>query len=278
LWISSWAVIFLSGAIFRLSAGFLVGVLALLATVLYLSDYYTGEQQRLAAAGDDAGAMEASQMAVRLDPFGTDALQAQSFLWRQQKEYGRAALALREAIQRDPNNYLPYMMLANLRLATGDLSGAVKRYREVLQHNPKAVLARSSLAQTLTRQGKLRKARAEYEALKEGRGATYQDLYDLGRIQVRTGEASEGVKNIRRARRRAAAEFEKTRGKETRQQRQLLVSMDLATADALVVAGRTGRARGILAQSPSEQAPGLLKLLSSDPGAYREQVVNSDIY
>ena len=34
----------MSLTVFRLSAAFLVGVLALLATVLYLSDYYTGEQ------------------------------------------------------------------------------------------------------------------------------------------------------------------------------------------------------------------------------------------
>ena len=192
--------------IFRLSAGFLVGVLALLATVLYLSDYYTGEQQRLAAAGDEAGAMEASRMAVRLDPFDTDALQAQSVLWRQHRNYERAALALREAIERDPNNYLPYLTLANLRLSTGDLGAAVESYRDVLELNPNAVLARSSLARALVRQGKLREARVEYEALKEEKNATYQDLYDLGRIQVRTGEAAEGVRNIKRARREAAAE------------------------------------------------------------------------
>ena len=268
----------MSRAIFRLSAGFLAGVLALLATALYLSDYYAGEQQRLAAAGDDAGAMEASRMAVRLDPFDTDALQAQSFLWRQQKQYGKAALALREAIGRDPNNYLPYLTLANLRLATGDLDGAAEGYRDVLELNPNAVLARSSLARTLARQGKLREAKEGYEALKEEKHVTYQDLYDLGRIQVRTGEAPEGVKNIKRARRMAAAEFDRSLGPETERQRQLLESMDLATADALVVAGRIGRARAILAQSPSEQAPGLLELLSSDPAAYREQVINSDIY
>ncbi len=268
----------MSRVIFRLSAGFLVGVMALLATVLYLSDYYTGEQQRLAAAGDDEGAMEASRLAVRLDPFDTDALQAQSFLWRQQKEYGRAALALREAIERDPNNYLPHLMLANLRLTTGDLGAAVEGYRDVLELNPKAVLARSSLARTLTRQGKLREAKEEYEILKKEKSATYQDLYDLGRIQARTGEAAEGVKNIRRARHMAAAAFGRSRGPETVRQRQLLVSMDLATADALVVAGRFGRARNILAQSPSEQAPGLLALLNSDPAAYREQVIGSDIY
>jgi tetratricopeptide (TPR) repeat protein len=267
----------LSLAIFRLSAGFLVGVLALLATVLYLSDYFTGEQQRLAAAGDEAGAMEASRMAVRLDPFDTDALQAQSLLWRQKRNYERAALALREAIERDPNNYLPYLTLANLRLATGDSDAAVKDLREVLELNPNAVQARGSLARTLMRQGKLREARAQFETLKEEKSASYQNLYDLGRIQVRTGEAQEGVKNIKRARRMAGAQADRVRGPQAKRQKQLLVSMDLATADALVVAGRVGQAQRILAESPSEQAPGLLELLNSDPEAYREQVINSDI-
>ena len=106
---------------------------------------------------------------------------------------------------------------------------------------------------------------------------TYQDRYDLGRIQVRTGEPQEGVKNIRRARRMAADELKRARTPRGRQ-RQFLVSMDLATADAFVVQGRYGQARRILAQSPSEQAPGLLELLNLDPAAYREQVINSGIY
>jgi tetratricopeptide (TPR) repeat protein len=267
----------LSRAMFRLSAGFLVGVLALLAASLYLSVYFTGEQQRLAAAGDEAGAMEASRMAVRLDPFDTDALQAQSLLWRQHRNYDRAALALREAIGRDPNNYLPQLTLANLRLTMGDPNAAVKGYRHVLGLNPNATLARSSLARTLARQGKLREAKAEYETLKEEKSATYQNLYDLGRIQARTGEAPEGVKNIKRARRMAAARFDRVRGPQTVRQGQLLISMDLATADALVVQGRIGQAKRILAESPSEQAPGLLELLDSDPEAYREQVINSDV-
>jgi tetratricopeptide (TPR) repeat protein len=264
----------LSLAVFRVSAGFLVGVLALLATALYFSDYYTGEQQRLAAAGDEAGAMEASRMAVRLDPFDSDALQAQSLLWRQKRNYEQAALALREAIDRDPNNYLPYLTLANLRLTMGEPEAAVKDFRQVLELNPKAVQARSSLARTLMRQGELREARAEFEKLKEQKSASYQDLYDLGRIQARTGEAPEGIKNIKRARRMAEA---RAGGAQAQHQKRLLVSMDLATADALVVAGRIGQARRILAKSPSEQAPGLLELLNSDPEAYREQVINSDV-
>jgi tetratricopeptide (TPR) repeat protein len=145
----------------------------------------------------------------------------------------------------------------------------------VLQLNPNAISARSSLAQTLARQGKLQEAKDVYEALEEEMSISYQDRYDLGRIQVRTGEPVEGVKNIRRARRRAA---KLNRPPRQGGERQLLVSMDLATADAFVVQGRYGQARRILAQSPSEQAPGLLELLNLDPAAYREQVINSGIY
>jgi tetratricopeptide (TPR) repeat protein len=222
--------------------------------------------------------MKASRKAVRLDPFDTDALQAQSFLWRQQNEQYRAVLALKEAIERDPNNYLPYLTLANFRLGMGDLDAAVERYRDVLELNPNAVTAMSSLAQTLARQGKLQEAKETYEVLEEEKSITYRDRYDLGRIQVRTGEPEEGVKNIRRARRQAAAELKRPRTPVGERQRQLLVSMDLATADAFVVQGRYGQARRILAHSPSEQAPGLLELLRLDPAAYREQVINSDIY
>ena len=268
----------MSRIILRLSAGFLVGVLALLATALYLSDYFAGEQQRLAAAGDIRGAMQASRQAVRLDPFDTDALQAQSFLWRQQKERERAILALKEAIERDPNNFQPRLTLADFRLATGDPDAAAEGYRDVLELNPNAVGARSSLAQALTIQGKLGEAKEVYETLEEQGRINYRDRYDLGRIQVRTGEPLEGVKNIKRARRLAVAELNRSRGLVRQRQRQLVVSMNLATADAFVVQGRYERARRILENSTSPQAPGLLELLDSDPAAYREQVVTSDIY
>lgn len=268
----------MSSVIFRISAGFLVGVLALLATVLYLSDHYIVEQQRLAAAGDVQGALEASRKAVRLDPFDTDALEAQSFLLQQQQKYDESAEALRGAIERDPNNYLPHLMLANLELATANYDAAAESYRDVLRLNPNASLASNSLAQALVRQGKLEEAASVYEKLKNDRTIDYQGLYNLGRIQVRRGEPGDGLKNLKRARNMAAADLDELRGPVKKQRQQLLVSMDLDIADALVVQGRYGQAREILTQSPSEQAQGLLGLLDSDPDAYREQVINSDIY
>ena len=246
--------------------------------MLYLSDYYTAEQQRLAAAGDDQGAMEASRKAVRLDPFDTDALEAQSFLLQQQQKYDDSAQAWRVAIERDPNNYLPRLMLANLQFAMKDYDAAAGTYRDVLRLNPNAGIASSSLAQALLRQGKLEEAASVYEKLEKEKRIDYQGLYDLGRIQVRTGHPLEGLKEIRRARRMAASDLDQLKGPAKDQQQQLVVSMDLAIADALVVQGRYAQAGTILAQSPSEQAPGLLGLLNSDPAAYREQVINSDIY
>jgi primosomal protein N' len=62
------------------------------------------------------------------------------------------------------------------------------------------------------------------------------------------------------------------------QQQKLIASMQLAIADALVVQGRYAKAREIIAQSSSPQAPALLQLLNSDPEAYRESVVTSAIY
>jgi len=258
---------------------FLVGALASLAVALYLSDYYTGEQRRLAAAGDAQGALEASRMAVRLDPFDTDALEARSFLLQQQRQYEEAAEALREAIRRDPNNYMPHLMLANLQLTQlDDLDGAVESYREVLRLNPRSSAARASLAQALVRNGDLEAAKAEYEKLAEGEEISTQGLYDLGRIYVRSGEPEKGLQAIKRAKRKAEAALQEMEGPLREQQQEAIVSMNLAIADALVVAGRYAEAREVIAASSSAQAPALLQLLDSDPEGYRETVVNSEIY
>jgi tetratricopeptide (TPR) repeat protein len=265
--------------VFTISAGFLVGALVLLATALSLSEYYLKEERRLAAAGDVEGAIEASQMAVRLDPFDTDALEEQSFLLQQQRSYEQAVDALREAIERDPHNYLPYLRLGTLQLYAIDEPGAaVETYREALKLNPQATAASEALAQALIRNGELEAAKKEYEKLWEEDRISYQGLYDLGRIYVRTGEPGEGLVAIKRAQRKAEAGLDDLEGPLKTQQQELVESMDLAIADALVVLRRYDEAREVIAKSSSEQAPALLELLDSDPEAYRESVMVSEIY
>ena len=250
----------------------------MLALALCASDYYMGEQQRLIAAGDARGASEASRMAFRLDPFDTDALEARALTLQQQEKYEEAAALLRDATERDPNNYFPYLLLGSVQVSMQDPDAAVESYRDVLELNPKATSASVYMAQILISQGRLREAKEVYTTLeKEGR-ISYEALYNLGRIEVRTGEAEKGLKDIKTARRQARSGSQDLQGPLRRQREELLRGMDLAVADAMVVAGRESKAREILSSSPSEQAPSLLRLLDSDPDAYREQVVNSDIY
>ena len=269
----------LNRVILRISAAFLAGVLALLATSLYLSERYVEIERRLFIAGDLQGAFEAVRTAGRLDPFDPEPLQGKSYILQQQNRNEEAAAVLRGAIERDPNNYLLYLLMANLQVGElEDLDAAEESYRKVLELNPNAYTARSALADVLLRKGELEKAKTEYEKLQDQRKISYEGLYNLGRIYVRTGEPREGYRAINTAKRQASAGMGRL-GKPLRAERQQLVrSMNLALADALVVQGRYDRAREILAASPSEQAPALLQLLDTDPEAYREQVVNSDIY
>ena len=269
----------MSGVVFKVSAGFVVGVLVLLAGSLYLSNRYIDEQQRLAAAGDMQGAVESARLAARLDPFSSDPLEAMSLLLQLQGRDEEAADVLREAIKRDPNDYEPYVLLGNLQLAKlGRFDAAAESYRDALRLNPNATNARRALAQVLVGKGDLEAAKKEYQKLQEEETLSYQGLYDLGRIYVRTGEPREGLLTIKRAKRRAAAELEGPGGPLKVQRRELMESMDLAIADALVVQGRYAEAREVLARSSSEQAPALLQLLDTAPEAYRESVVNGGIY
>jgi predicted Zn-dependent protease len=169
--------------------------------------------------------------------------------------------------------------MANLQVGQlEDLDAAEESYRRVLDLNPNAYTARTALADTLLNKGELEEAKIQYERLKEQKKISYEGLYNLGRIYVRTGEPREGYKAINTARRQASAGM-KSLGKPLRtERRKLLGSMNLALADALVVQGRYAQAREVLIRSSSEQAPALLQLLDTDPQAYREQVVNSDIY
>jgi tetratricopeptide (TPR) repeat protein len=269
----------LSRVVLRISAGFLVGALVLLSTALWLSEHYLDEGRRLAAAGDVQGAMDASRMAARLDPFDPEALETQSSLFEQQGRYEDAATSLREAIGRDPHNYIPYLMLGNLQLnALDELDAAAESYRDVLRLNPKEAPVREALAQVLIEQGKLGEARSEYEKLRTEQELSFQGLYDLGRIYVRTGQPREGLQAIKRARGRAQNGLDVLEGPLKKAREQLLTSMQLAIADALVVQGRYAKAREVIQQSSSPQAPALLQLLDSSSDAYRESVLTSEIY
>jgi tetratricopeptide (TPR) repeat protein len=270
----------LNRVVFRVSLGFLVGALALLAVSLSVSSYYLEERQpQLAASGDMEGALQLAQTAERLDPFSADPLQSQSYFLQQQGRNEEAAERLRAAIERNPNDYVLYQLLGNMQLAQlDDIDAAIQSYRRAQELNPKEASTGTLLAQALIRKGDLKGAREEFEKLESSGEITFGGLYDLGRIYARTGEPAKGVDAIRRAKGKAAAELDELEGAAKAEREELIRSMDLALADALVVQGKYTAARRVLEESPSGQAPALLELLNADPEGYRQSVVDSEIY
>lgn len=252
--------------------------LALLAGSLYISDRYMQSQQQLAAAGNVERAMEAANTAADFDPFDTEPLQAQSSLLQNQGRNQEAERTLQRAVLRDPNNYLSYLSLGNLQMAMGKFEAAERNFREVLRLNPMASAASRSIAQSLVRRGELEEAKKEYEKLLEENQIDTLGLYDLGRILVRTGEPERGYKIINQARRRAEKELKTLEEPFREPQEDIIESMKLAAADALVVQRKYNAAYEQIAESSSEQAPALLELISTNPEGYRESVVNSEIY
>ena len=269
----------MSQIIFKISAGFLVVSLALLASSLYISERYIQDQQQLAAAGDVEGAMEASDSATRFDPFTTEPLQTWASILQNQGRNPEAERTLRRAIQREPNDYILHLSLGNLQMEMGNFADAEDSFREVLRLNPETSAATRSIAQSLVRRGNLEAARIEYEKLLEDGQIDTLGLYDLGRILVRTGDAGRGYNTINQARMRAEAELETLEeGPIRTQQIDIIESMKLAAADALVVRRNYTAAYEQVSESDSEQAPALLQLIATDPEGYRDSVMDSEIY
>ena len=269
----------MSSVIFRISAGFLVGALILLALSLYLSGYYLGEQQRLATAEDMEGAMEQVQIAERLDPFSPEPLRAESVLLQQQGRSQEAVAALEEAAARDPQNYLPYALLGLLQInRLNDYDAATESFRKARERNPNATFVSTSLAQSLLRQGEFEEAERVYEKLREEEQISVESLYNLGRIYVRGGQPEKGRQTLERVRQIAMANLQSMSSTERVQGEEFVESINLSIADSLVVQGQYDEARRMVSESSSEQASAILALLENDPELYRQSVKNGEIY
>ena len=268
----------LARVVFKISVGFAAGALILLAVSLYLSNRFLEDQLRLAEIGDLRGATNKVEWAARLDPFSPAPLSSEGYLELRQGRPEAAANAFDRAIRRDPYNYKTHEALADLqRQQLDDPEAAVESYREALSRNPNAATLVSRLADALVAAGDLEGARAQYEWLYERERIPLRDLYTLGKVQMRLDEPEKAIETFEEARERAEAELESSDEQQEDQKRAFLESLDLATADALVVQRSYDEARDYLAQSEAEQAPAVLALLDEDPEAYRRSVFDASI-
>lgn len=267
----------------KASAAFLVLALILVAGSLYLSVRQVSEQERLAAAGDLEGSMRSARLAARLDPFNPEPLQAQSVLLQRQGRTQDAAEALETAAERDPNNYVPPMLLGNLQsVRLNDYPAAVESYGRALELNPNSTTIKSSLAQSLLRtggeEGNLENAERLYAELREDGRISNQGLYNLGRLYLIGGEPERGLEILQEARNRGVAGIERLPESQRSQREDFVQSVDLAIADALVVQRRYDEARQVVQDSGAEQSAAILSLLDSDPEAYRQSVLEGELF
>lgn len=268
----------MSGAIFKIAVGFVLGVLILLAGSLYLSQRYLGEQQRLAASGDVEGALDAARLAGRLDPWSSTPLAAEAYLLQRQGRFDEAVGVLERAIQRDPANYQNLVQLGSLQLnQLNDPEEAVGSYRAAVEKIPRDTNLIAGYAQALTRAGDLEGAKRQYEKARELGRISYISLYNLGKIYTRTGEPEKAVEVLEQSGRAAERAVEQSRGQERAEREVFVDSVDLATADAYVVQGDYEEAKRVLEGSDAEQAPAILELLNTNPEGYRESVLNSGL-
>jgi len=268
----------MGSTVFKVSVGFVVGILILLGVSLYLSSRALDEQARLAESGDLQGAMVQVERAARLDPFGPAPLASEGYLELRRGRPEAAVEAFRQATERDPANYINYVSMGSVqRERLGDARAAAESYRQALKRNPNADSVRSLLAEALLSSGDLRGAREEYRWLQEQEKASLNDLYTLGRLYLRTGEPGEGVRAFEGAKRQAMVGLEDLQGDERERREDLISSLDLAIADAYVVQRDYEAALATLEASDSEQAPAIRALLEQDPERYRRSVLETRV-
>lgn len=269
----------MNGTFLRIAVGFVVAALLALSISLYLSTRYLEEQERLSDTGDMEGATQSAEMAARLNPFSAEPLTEKASLLQSEGRDQDAERVLQAAADREPASYEIMEELGALRMDSMNKPlEAAESYKRAVELNPLSAEARSGLATAYLSAGKLKKAKVQYEKIEENSGLSVDQMYDLGRIYVRTGEPEEGVRILRKAQRQAERELQGLTGPLEQSQQEFIQSVELATADALVVERRYARASKMVAASEAAQAQTILSLINSNPEGYRRTVLNSDVY
>jgi Tfp pilus assembly protein PilF len=86
-----------------------------------------------ARQGDDAGAQDAFERALKVNPAHTASLLAQAESARRARRFGAAKKGYQEALARDPDDAATRLRLASLLRETGEIDRALEQVREALR-------------------------------------------------------------------------------------------------------------------------------------------------
>ena len=119
-----------------LAAGF--ALLAILVTALYLGDVFV-RKARAADAGQPALRLDAAEKAKTLQPWSTEPLYLQAGAHEDMGDRRAARVDLREALDLEPENFVPYVLLGDLEVRAGHGRRARVLYRQARRLNPRDV-------------------------------------------------------------------------------------------------------------------------------------------
>ncbi len=153
----------------------------------------------MAAQGDEAGAFEQYQAAVRLDPRHK---LAQNNLGNALLERGRPREAIehfRAALAADPQYAKGHFNLAHAYEQVGRPDRAEPHYEEAVAIDPDYAEAHLNLANLLVRTGRPEQAVSRYEAAMRARPDYFLAHYNLGIVLAGQGEFARAARHARRA-------------------------------------------------------------------------------
>jgi hypothetical protein len=119
-----------------LAAGF--AILAVLLTTLYIGDVFV-RKARVADPTDSAARLDAAETAETFLPWSTAPLYLKAGAHEDLGRRSAARADLRQALDLEPRNFVPYVLLGDLELRAGRERRARTLYRQALELNPRDV-------------------------------------------------------------------------------------------------------------------------------------------
>jgi tetratricopeptide (TPR) repeat protein len=146
--------------------------------------------------------------AVRLDPASAESHYNYGVLLMHQGRYGEAEIPLRKALEADPQNPEAHFNLGDVLQRQGKLTEAVPEFRAATVYRPGFAEAHFNLGRLLVNQEKFEEG---IDQLLKALGTKDKEsdptyLYALGAAYARARDRDNGVKYIRMAREKAAAQ------------------------------------------------------------------------
>src|SRR5207249_4396429 len=144
----------------------------------------------LATDGDDAGAVQEFNLAVKLDAKHASALRALGITLMHEGKLDGAAAALRRALQAAPGDAETANNLGAVQLRLKDTRGAIESLERAVRLNPSLIKAHASLAQAYQRAGLAADAQHESERV----AALTAQLRNRGRAMLQLESAVQQFK------------------------------------------------------------------------------------